>query len=342
MDETRRALLAAMGFCVSDRSSLIEELTAWDERPWLQVCDPVYVVRAGTAPGSWALHLPCASDDDARLQVLWVIHAENGDKRHERQEGPGLPVGESRTVRGRRYVRLTLAMPADLALGYYTVKVWAQGGKTSAEAKFRLIVAPDRCYVPESIERNRRLWGLGLQLYGLRSERNWGIGDFQDLAGIVEWAAQTLGASVLGLNPLHALKNSKPYHISPYSPTSRLYLNELYIDVERVAECVTTPEICARLADPAFRAQLEAARKSEFVDYDAVASAKRMVLDLCYRAFLRENFEGIEPDLKPKTARGWFFHYFVQREGESLEWYALYQALEDERQFVQSPGSVWS
>jgi 4-alpha-glucanotransferase len=341
-DETRRALLAAMGFRVADRSSLIEELTAWDERPWMQLCEPVHVMRLGdSVPGSWTLHVPCECDDDVRLQVLWVIYAEKGEKRHERQEGPGIPITESRIVRGRRYVRLTFPLPHELTPGYYTVKAWAQGGQASAEAKFRLIVAPARCYVPESLERGARIWGLGLQLYGLRSERNWGIGDFQDLSAIVDWAGQTLGAAVIGLNPLHALKNSKPHHVSPYSPTSRLYLNELYIDIERVPECVTTPEIRARLTDPAFRAQLDAARKSEFVDYDAVASAKRMVLDLCYRAFLRENFEGAEPDLKPKTARGWFFHYFVQQEGESLEWYALFQALEDERQFVQSRAAVW-
>lgn len=341
-DDTRRALLAAMGFRVTDRSALIEELTAWDERPWVQHCDPVRVMRAGTLPGSWALHLPCESDDDARLQVQWLIHAENGDKRHERQEGPGLPVDEARVVRGRRYIRLTFALPDGLALGYYRVKAWVQGGRASAEAKFRLIVAPDRCYVPDTLRRGGRLWGIGLQLYSLRSERNWGIGDFQDLSTVVEWAGQTLGAGLLGLNPLHALKNEKPFHISPYSPTSRLYVNELYIDIERVGECATTPGIRARLADPAFRSQLEAARKNDYVDYDAVASAKRMMLDLCYRVFLRENFDGIEPDLKPKTARGWFFHHFVQQEGEPLEWYALFQALEDERRLVQSQSAVWT
>jgi len=63
---------------------------------------------------------------------------------------------------------------------------------------------------------------------------------------------------------------------------------------------------------------------------------------LCYRAFLRDNFEGTEPDLKPKTARGWFFHHFVQAEGEPLEWYTLFQALEDERQFVQARTAVWT
>ncbi|ALA57593.1 4-alpha-glucanotransferase [Nitrospira moscoviensis] len=340
-DETRRAILAAMGFRPTDRAALIEELTAWDNGPWLRGCDPVRVTTVGRDPGSWSLYVPCESPDDQRVQVHWLIHAENGEKRYEREEGPGLAIGDSRIIDNRRYITLTFPLPSDLPMGYYEVKAWAQGGQAAAEASFRLIVAPDRCHVPDTIRQGERLWGFALQLYSLRSERNWGIGDFRDLGDVVEWAGK-LGAGVLGLNPLHALKNVKPYHISPYAPTSRLFLNDLYIDVEQVAECKTSPEVQKRLADPSFRAQLDAARASELVDYNAVASAKRAVLDLCYRAFLRENFEGTEPDLTPKTARGWFFHQYVQQEGEPLAQYALFQALEDERQFVQSRSVVWA
>jgi 4-alpha-glucanotransferase len=340
-DETRRAMLAAMGFRVADRAALMEELTAWDNGPWIRGCEPVCVIRTGQGTVRWSLHVPCESREEARLQVHWLVHAENGEKRHEQEEGPGLPIEESRMIGGRRYIRLTFALPSNLPFGYYDIKAWAQGGTASAEATFRLIVAPERCYLPESLEQGGRLWGFALQLYSLRSQRNWGIGDFRDLEAVVDWTGK-LGAGVLGLNPLHALKNSQPYHISPYSPNSRLFLNDVYIDVEQVAECTTSADVQKRLADPSFRAQLEAARQSERVDYQAVASAKRAVLDLCYRAFLRDNFEGTEPDLKPKTARGWFFHRYVQQEGEPLVQYALFLALEDERQFVQSRSVVWA
>ena len=340
-DETRRAILAAMNFRAADRAGLVEELIAWDNRPWVQGCDPVRVIRLGHDPGTWSLHVPCESADDAVVHVHWLVYAENGEKRYEREEGPGLTVEDSRVINGRRYIRLTFALPQEFPLGYYEVKVCTQGGRAGAEATFRLIVAPDRCYIPDVLQKGARLWGFALQLYALRSDRNWGIGDFQDLAAVVEWAGKQLGAAAIGLNPLHALKNMKPYHISPYSPNSRLFLNDLYIDIEQVEECKTAPEVQKRLADPSFRAQLEAARKSELVDYHTVASAKRAVLELCYRAFLRENFEGTEPELKPKTARGWFFHDYVQGEGEPLVQYALFQALEDERQFVQSRSVIW-
>lgn len=340
-DESRRAILGAMGFRVGDRAALIEELTAWDNGPWLRGSDPVRIMTSGQDPGGWDLHVASESPDDARLRVQWLVYGDDGVKRHEREEGPGLPVEEARIIESRRYVRLRFPLPAGLPTGYYSVRAWIQGGATASECSFRLIVAPPRCYTPEVLEKGGRLWGIALQLYAVRSERNWGIGDFRDLTTLVQWTG-TLGAGVVGLNPLHALKNTQPYHISPYSPSSRLFLNELYIDVEQVPECRTAPEVQKRLADPAFRAQLEKARGSEFVDYHAVASAKRAVLDLCYRAFVRDNFEGSEPDLKPKTARGWFFHHYVQREGEPLLQYALFHALEDERQFVQTRSVVWA
>lgn len=340
-DETRRAILAAMGMGVTDRASLLAELTAWDERPWVQGCEPVRVLREGQEPGTWSFHVPCESQDDAFLRVRWEVYAENGGRCAEREEGPGLRIEETRLIGGRRLVRVVSAFPRDLPLGYYQMRVRAEGGKACAEASFRLIVAPDRCYVPELFWRGTRLWGMALQLYALRSERNWGIGDFRDLATVVEWAGSTLGAGVIGLNPLHALKNATPFHISPYSPNSRLFLNDLYLDVEQVEECRTAPEVQAQLADPSFRAQLHAARERDVVDYDAVASAKRTVLELCYRAFLRDNFEGTEPELKPTTERGRRFDRYVRREGEALAQYALFQSLEDERRFVQSPSVVW-
>ena len=96
-----------------------------------------------------------------------------------------------------------------------------------------------------------------------------------------------------------------------------------------------------RLADPAFRSRIDAARQCEFVDYDAVRSTKREVLELCYRAFVRDNFDGVEPELKPTTDRGRQLSSFTEREGGSLADYALFQALEEERQSAQPDSAVW-
>ena len=121
----------------------------------------------------------------------------------------------------------------------------------NTESTFRLIVAPERCYIPDELQQGIRWWGIALQLYSLRSHHNWGAGDFRDLGAVIEWAGKRLGAAVVGLNPLHALKNTKPYHVSPYAPTSRLFLNDLYIDITQVPECWMGPDVQNRLANPA-------------------------------------------------------------------------------------------
>jgi (1->4)-alpha-D-glucan 1-alpha-D-glucosylmutase len=116
-----------------------------------------------------------------------------------------------------------------------------------------------RCYEPEVLEQGR-LWGFMVQLYGLRSERNWGIGDFTDLKTLIEIAAG-LGAGVVGVNPLHATQGS------PYSPSSRHALNVLYIDVAAVPGCDRAPKSLERL------------RESELVDYQGVRKAKLEALE---------------------------------------------------------------
>jgi 4-alpha-glucanotransferase len=340
-DETRRAILAAMHLRVATREDLIAELEAWDSRWWLRGCEPVHVLRVGRDAEIWSWYGPCESSAESVLQIKWIIAAENGDTQCEGTEGPGLRVEETRTIQGRRFVRVHVSFPQDLPLGYYSVTARAPGGPANAKSTFRLIVAPERCYIPDELQQGVRWWGVALQLYSLRSHHNWGVGDFRDLGAVIEWAGKRLGAAVIGLNPLHALRNAKPYHISPYAPTSRLFLNDLYIDVTQVPECWTGPEVQGLLADPVLRARIAAARECEFVDYDAVRSMKHEVLELCYHVFVRDNFEGVEPALTPTTDRGKSFCHFTEREGDALTDYALFQALEEQRRSAHPDSAVW-
>jgi len=205
----------------------------------------------------------------------------------------------------------------------------------------RLIVAPRRCYVPPALESGHRLWGLALQLYSLSSDRNWGCGDFTDLNQLVEWAGKSLGAGLVGLNPLHAIRNSAPYDTSPYAPLNRLALNELYIDLERLPEFFASEDAQKQFHAPEFQAKLQAMRNARRVDYNAIAPAKRVMLDLAYRQFLKDGYAGTEPNLEPKTARAKLLERFIQAEGEALELFAIFQTLEEERRLIQSKTATW-
>ncbi len=162
------------------------------------------------------------------------------------------------------------------------------------------------CALPQHLQDDR-VWGLTCQLYGLRSSRNLGIGDFDDLARLAEIAGEA-GASFLGVNPLHALFLSEPERISPYSPSTRRFLNPLYIAVDKL------PGGAAAIR--ALRDEDAAAfpdRDGDLVDYGMVASLKVRLL--------RQLFAGRPSALD----EGW--EKFRQDNGDSLYSLALFEAI---------------
>ena len=168
-------------------------------------------------------------------------------------------------------------------------------GAERRPAKVKL--EPGRCYEPELLAQGGRIWGFAVQLYGLRSERNWGIGDFGDLRTLIELGA-ACGAGVVGVNPLHATQ------ASPYSPSSRLALNYLYLDVTAIPEYARSAAAQRLVATKAFQRKLEQLRRAPLVNYAGVAVLKTHVLGLIFR------------DARPSAAKP--------------STYAIYEALREE------------
>ncbi|WP_128927450.1 4-alpha-glucanotransferase [Bradyrhizobium guangxiense] len=164
-----------------------------------------------------------------------------------------------------------IAWPAGLPLGYHRLTLTDAEGVTE---DVPMIVAPERAFGGDF----DRGWLLAVQLYSVRSERNWGIGDFTDLADLVRLAKQ-LGADGVGLNPLHVLFDDHPADCSPYSPNSRLFLNPLYIDVEAI------PEFSADLV-PDAAATAVRLRQGDRVPYADMAALKWLGLRAAYNSFV--------------------------------------------------------
>jgi 4-alpha-glucanotransferase len=163
-----------------------------------------------------------------------------------------------------------IAWPADLPIGSYRLHL-TDASSFTEEAP--LTVAPARAFGGDF----DRCWLVAVQLYGIRSARNWGIGDFTDLEALIELAGH-LGADGIGLNPLHALFDDRPADCSPYSPNSRLFLNALYIDVERLPEFQSD-------AFPESAGEIARLRQGDLVDYVAVAALKSRALRLAFERF---------------------------------------------------------
>ncbi|RYF08988.1 MAG: malto-oligosyltrehalose synthase [Comamonadaceae bacterium] len=204
------------------------------------------------------------------------------------------------------------SLPADLAAGYYRLH--------GAGQSLDVLVAPRRCWLPDGLLAGDRWWGITAQMYSLRSARSWGIGDFSDLLQCVRVSAAQ-GAAFVGVSPLHALRTDRPEQASPYSPSSRLALNVLHIDVTAVPEYLQCERTRALCADPAFSARLEAARQSTMVDYGAVAALKDAALTQLWTTFRDTAWAG-------DACRGRAFDAFRASHADTLELHARFEAIQ--------------
>jgi 4-alpha-glucanotransferase len=206
--------------------------------------------------------------------------------------------------------------------GYHRLEVEVSGGgDAGAQDAMRLILTPEHCLLAQEEGDHGRFWGLQSQLYSLRSERDWGMGDFTDLARLAERAA-SLGAAALGVNPLHALFPADANHYSPYSPSSRFFLNALYIDPEAVPDLEECAAAQAMLADAGFRAAIAQLRAADLIDYPAVARMKLPMLERLFASFS-------ERHRARSSGRARAFEAFRQEMGVLLERHAVFDALHE-------------
>ncbi|HYG89575.1 MAG TPA: 4-alpha-glucanotransferase [Azospirillum sp.] len=307
-----RSLLRAMGVDAPDEAAAERRLAELEKAELARTLPPAAVLRVDRPPFVVPVTLPAGTDE-----LRWTLVQEDGAERTGAALFTDLPLErreEPEELDGTAVAVRRLDLGESLPLGYHTLRV--EVGALKAETM--VIGVPDRCHLPVPIEMGSAIWGLSAQLYAVRSANDWGIGDFGDLASLAEVAASR-GASVVGLNPLHVLFLDAPEQASPYSPSSRLFLNPLYIDVTAVPELMACEDVPARIASEAFQRELVQARDSEMVDYAAVARLKLPLLERMFRAF-RE---------AAPTARRMAFEAFRRERGESLERYCTFQALRE-------------
>jgi (1->4)-alpha-D-glucan 1-alpha-D-glucosylmutase len=317
------ALLAEFGVRLDSVAEAGHALDAARRAQRAEALPPVLVVQAGSAAWSVPLRLPLSM-----RRVRWQLGDEQGCDREGEIDVDALAETGRAENDGAALSERTLRMPLALEAGYHRLRVEGLRGETL------VLATPGHCYRPPAVRDGGRVWGTAVQLYSLRSPRNWGIGDFSDLEELaVQMAAQ--GADLIGLNPLHALFASTPLHTSPYSPSSRQQLNVLYIDVEAVegfAECTPAVE---RVRSPDFQARLAALRAAPLVDYTGVAAAKFEVLEMLFGDFRARH---LPPESAPDDT-GREFQAFVAERGEALRQHALFETLQ--AHFLATEGGAW-
>ena len=238
------------------------------------------------------LALPVEGDGE----YLWTLQLENGASQHGRISG-----------------RMTLALAGKIPPGYHQLTLTRAAESWSC----RVIIAPKRCYEPDALLAGKKLWGACVQLYTLRSQSNWGIGDFGDLSLLLQQVAAR-GGDFVGLNPIHALYPANPAAASPYSPSSRRWLNVIYIDVGALEDFGQSEAAQRWWQLPDTRQRLQAVRASDEVDYASVMPLKLEGLRLAWAHFLGR---------KPQDAQVKALANFTRQGGESLRLQAAFDAL---------------
>jgi 4-alpha-glucanotransferase len=262
--------------------------------------------------------------------VRWSVLLEGGGERRGEVRAWDLPERGSHQVEGKWWVLRDLALPADLPPGYHRLEIDLE---YAHRERCALIVTPAKIHEPRELASGGRIWGVAVQLYALRSENNWGIGDFSDLCELLGLAAQA-GASFVGISPVHALFTSDPMLYSPYSASSRHALNVMFIDVSAVADVRESPRAQAMMGDPAFKARLAATRTAAHVDYAAVASLKLPVLQAAFARFRDEH-------LARHTPRAVAMRAFLRERGEPLRLHTLFDAIDTWLRRNKGTGAGW-
>jgi 4-alpha-glucanotransferase len=323
--ETKSGILRAMGCPVDDADALAAEVSRFEAGR-----------RRNFLPSVAAAHGPRIEVDinivarDFGATIAWRVHFEDGAQRDGYTSSADCDELWRGEVDGSWVTHRRFKLPFDMPQGYHHLEANIAGGATQ---RCLLIISPPKCYAPPAIAAGRKLWGIAVQLYTLRSRINWGMGDFGDLKLLIRWIAP-LGAGFIGLNPLHALAPSDPAKASPYSASSRHFLNVLYIAVPAVPEFEECAAARDRMADPEVVNRLQALRAQEHVDYWGVADLKLEILDLLYQDFRARHLAG-------HSARAGSFRSFVAERGAELQMHARFDALDRYLRATAGCASGW-
>ena len=262
-----RFLIESFGYKTKTEDDIRKSMERIEKKRWQYALDAIYVrtsdnknldivlTEKETQGETAFFYAPEGSDDFKPLSgVLSEL---------ERRQ-------EARTV----YVKMQFAVTEELAPGYYDVEARTAKGVY----KTILAVTPRACYELQKNGKDK-LFGFALQLYSLKSRRNWGVGDFTDLAEMADMLANS-GGDIIGLNPLNVLEHENPEYASPYASTSRLFLNPIYIDVEKVPFYE---------ADDKDEAAIAAAKAKENIDYTTVYNIKIAALRRIFARMLKQH-----------------------------------------------------
>jgi len=298
-DDTLHAILAALGAPVASETDIAAVRSERERAPWARTLPPVTVLREDTATT-----VPVHVDHGTAVRAHLLL--EDGGRRDlEQAEDHTAPFDLEGTLRGRARFHL----PSGLPLGWHRIVAETEQGPDEAD----LVVTPARLTVHEGYAA-KRAFGLQAQLYSVRSERSWGVGDLGDMRDLAAISAARHGADFLLINPLHASYPTPPVEPSPYLPVTRRFTSALYLRIEDVPEYRELTDFARQRVHLLRRKISEWNGRVDRLERDEALAAKLQALEELFAV--------------PLTAgRQALLDAYRAREGQGLEDFALWSAI---------------
>jgi glycogen debranching enzyme GlgX/4-alpha-glucanotransferase len=292
-DDTKRALLVAMRLPAATEGEARNTLRQLSEDRDRQALPHAVVTR-----GNESVVLNLGVEAGLGRRATWLtIEREDGETQRVRLGAEMGSLTAFTAADGTLARAWRVSLPA-LPEGRH--RVWRDD---APDTVCHITVAPGQCFIPESIRRGGRRFGIAAQLYALRRQDDQGIGDFTTLARLAEAAGRERAATI-GVNPLHMMFPGERERASPYQPSDRRFVDPIYLDV--------APDPAAGFGAP------------ESVAYSAVWARKRAILERRFVAFPTDATEAAA------------FDRFVRDGGRGLWRFAVFQAITE-----TWPGETW-
>ncbi|MCE9607622.1 MAG: 4-alpha-glucanotransferase [Planctomycetia bacterium] len=251
-------------------------IRAWKQTYWQTPLEPIAI-----AWDDQSNHLALRSEQSRggeRFDASLTL--ESGEVRTWSAVLDELPTTRCEHFDGVEYVVKSCPLPEGLPPGYHQLALTLNGTAYSCT----VVSAPRRAYEPDAGGQHRN-WGSFLPLYALHSARSWGGGDFTNLKELAAWVGRE-GGEAVGTLPLLAQLLDEPFEPSPYSPASRLFWNEAYLDLEAIPEFAASEAAQAIVRSDDFVRELAELRDAALIDYRRQLALKRKILVVLAAEFL--------------------------------------------------------
>lgn len=320
--ECRALALKTLGFNIDNEQQLEQQIKEYIQDPYLNMLPYVTVIRDGDKN---FIYIATPQLDDFlndEIEFHYRFELENGKQIIDSMPLYELEIAYYKDIYGQEYDVRRFFVPTTIDYGYHKFSCFIKAhNKKIVSRVMSYIRTPKICYMPDKILAGKKVWGVSTQLYSLRSRNNWGIGDFSDLKQLLKYVAKS-GGNFVGLNPLHASYpcSPDPDMVSPYSPSSRKWLNIIYIDVSEVKELHDSKKALDFIKSEDVVNEICRLRSLEYVDYIGVRKLKLTALRHIYDDVI----------VKGKNRRRQKeFHQFLKQGSTSLIRLAIFDCLQN-------------